>query len=90
MTTQPDPEEQREQMLAWFREHYEAPTMLPFDNETGEHLWIYGGPYSALDVLQQEFSGIMPDDVIESVANELQAENDEWTPMEDEADEQDE
>ena len=90
MTTQADPEKQREQMLAWIREHYEAPDTLPFDNETGEYLWIRGGPYSALDVLQQEFSGIMPDDIIESVANELQAENDEWTPIQDEADEQDE
>lgn len=90
MTTQADPEEQREQMLVWFCEHFEPPDTLPFDNETGTHLWIRGGPISAFDALQQEFSGIMPDDIIESVANELQAENDEWTPKYDEADEQDE
>jgi len=65
------------EMREWFFSNYENPVhKCPYDK--GFH-YIYGGPYNALDVLSQQFSGKYPDELIEEIANELSEDCEEWS-----------
>ncbi len=77
---QAEPELQKEVMEVWFYSHFEDPVdSCPYNSEEGGYQFIYGGPYEADEELQQEFSGIVPDDVIEELARELTNECSEWS-----------
>lgn len=59
-------------MKVWFHENYEDPVEnTPYESAEGGYIYIWGGPYDALEEIQQEFSGTIPDDVIEQLADEL-------------------
>lgn len=70
---------QLEYMEEWFREYYEDPA-----NETsrldGEFVYLWGGPYDALDELGNEFGDLVPEDRIEELARELRQEHINWAP----------
>jgi hypothetical protein len=75
-----EPELQKEVMQAWFYSHYEDPVhSCPHDSGEGGYQFIYGGPYEAGEELENEFSGIVPDDVIQELAEELSNECPEWS-----------
>jgi hypothetical protein len=67
-----DADEQAEAMKGWFRERYEDPAeRTPYESAEGGYIWIFGGPYDAHEELEAEFSGIVPDEVIAHLAEEL-------------------
>jgi hypothetical protein len=75
-----DPELQKEAMQVWFYSRFEDPVhSCPYNSQEGGYQFIYGGPYEADEELQNEFSGIVPDGVIDELADELQNECSEWS-----------
>ena len=59
-------------MREWFLQNYEDPAnSTPYDSDEGGYQFIWGGPYDPRDELSDEFGGVVPDDVIEGLANEL-------------------
>jgi hypothetical protein len=77
---QAEPELQKEVMQVWFYSHYEDPVhSCPHDSGEGGYQFVYGGPYEASEELQNEFSGVVPDEVIEELAEELTDECPEWS-----------
>jgi hypothetical protein len=67
-----DADEQSDAMREWFREHYEDPAeRTPYESAEGGYIWIFGGPYDAHEELEAEFSGVVPDEVIAALAEEL-------------------
>ena len=78
--TKADSDLQKEVMQVWFYEHFEDHVhSCPHNSEEGGYQFIYGGPYEAGEELQTEFSGIVPDEIIEEVAEELTNECSEWS-----------
>jgi len=73
---------QRDVMESWFRSRYEGPReRTPYDSEEGDYVWIWGGPYDAHDELRAEFGGVVPDEVIARLADDLDSESVEWAPV---------
>jgi len=74
------PEIQKAVMRQWFFEHYEDPIeSTPYDSEEGGYLYIWGGPYNAREELDSEFFGTVPHEVVEELAEELEAIAWEWS-----------
>jgi hypothetical protein len=45
-----------EEMEDWFRENFEDPqNETPYDSETGEYQYIWGGPFDASDMIESQF-----------------------------------
>jgi len=75
-----DRDTQLELIESWFRERYEDPAeRTPYESSEG-YIWIWGGPYDAREELQEEFSGIVPDDVIDEIVEKLEGECYQWVP----------
>jgi hypothetical protein len=75
-----DREIQLDAMRSWFYENYEDPVHnCPYISSEGGYQYIYGGPYDAREELEQEFSGIVDEDVIEELADELSDECPNWS-----------
>lgn len=75
-----DHELQKEVMQVWFYGHFEDPVhSCPYNSQEGGYQFIYGGPYEANEELQNEFSDIVPYEVIEELADELENECSEWS-----------
>ena len=67
-----------DQMVDWFREHYENPAEhMPYDSAEGGYQYIAGGPYNASDVLEEEFPGADERDREEAVGI-VESEGTEW------------
>lgn len=76
-------ETQKEFMLMWFYENYEDPAeRTPYEKAEGGYQWIWGGPYDAMEVLSEEFDGIVPHHVISELVKYLEAISVEWAPAE--------
>ncbi len=59
-------------MRHWFHQNYENPVeSCPYESREGGYQYIYGGPYEAREQLDEEFSGVVDDEVIEELADEL-------------------
>jgi hypothetical protein len=75
-----DPDLQKEVMQVWFYGKFEDPVhSCPYNSQEGGYQFIYGGPYEANEELQNEFSDIVPYEVIEELADELENECSEWS-----------
>jgi hypothetical protein len=71
---------QVEAMREWFLQNFEDPAEnTPYDSGEGGYQFIWGGPYNAQEQLSEEFGGIVPDDVIEELADELFGISAEWS-----------
>jgi uncharacterized protein YutE (UPF0331/DUF86 family) len=82
-----DSETQEEVMKAWFFEHFENPVEnTPYMSSEGGYQYIHGGPYDAQEQLQEEFAGIVPDEVIEELSRELDDISTEWAGIPDDSD----
>lgn len=76
-----DRETQLQAMRDWFYRNYEDPAeRTPYESAEGGYIWIWGGPYDAREELEGAFSGLVPDDVIEELAEELTRECWQWAP----------
>src|SRR6266566_8887436 len=65
-------ETQKEAMRSWFLDHFQDPVEeTPYDSGEGGYIYIYGGPYDAREELEARFDGIVPEEVIEKLADEL-------------------
>lgn len=77
-----DPEEQVRIMEAWFRHRYEDPAhRTPYESAEGGYIWVNGGPYDAREQLEEQFQGIVPDEVIEELLDKLHGECVDWAPV---------
>ncbi|MCK9200494.1 MAG: hypothetical protein M0P59_09140 [Gallionella sp.] len=76
-------DEQRTAMREWFRARYCDPAHeTPYNSQEGGYLFIYGGPYDPADVLSNRFSGIVGDDSIQEVIDEMHDEvGVQWAPI---------
>jgi hypothetical protein len=77
--------EQKEAMRKWFFQHYGDPVdETPYIGSEGGYQYIWGGPYDAQQELAGEFEGVVPEDVIEELADELNDISTEWSGNPDE------
>lgn len=68
-----DPERQKEIAKHWFLERYENPAEnTPYETAEGGYIYIWGGPHDANEVLQTEFDGILSEDCLGEIADELE------------------
>jgi hypothetical protein len=75
-----DRDVQMEAMRRWFYANYEDPVhSCPYISSEGGYQYIYGGPYEAREELDQEFSGVVDEGVIEELADNLDNESSEWS-----------
>jgi len=73
-------EEQINEMRDWFYENYKRPVdVCPYDE--GEYVYIWGGPYEPADVLSNEFSENVDEELIDELARELENESFEWSGL---------
>lgn len=78
-----DREVQLDVMRSWFFQNYEDPAeRTPYESAEGGYIWIWGGPYEAREELEAEFAGVVPDDVINELSEELNAICWQWAPTE--------
>ncbi len=76
-----DRETQLEVMDTWFRQKFEDPAeRTPYESAEGGYIWIWGGPYDAREELENEFSRIIADDVIDELVKKLEQECWKWAP----------
>lgn len=76
-------EDQQIAVREWFLSRYCDPAQeTPYNSREGGYLYIHGGPFNADDEINDRFSGIISDEVLQEVISEL--ENDmgsEWAPI---------
>lgn len=78
-----DRETKLDVMRTWFFQNYEDPVeRTPYNSAEGGYLYIWGGPYEARSELESEFSGVVPDDLIEELSEELDSMCGDWGPKE--------
>ena len=77
---------QEQVMRHWFGQNFMDPIELPYDSGEGGYQWIWGSPSDPKDALENEFSGKVSDDLIESLADEYIDINHEWSPQPEEDD----
>jgi len=71
----------KEEMRNWFQENYTEPYELPVDHEEGGYVPIWNGPFDAQDVLKGQFGSVVPEDLIDELADELTQVCAEWSGM---------
>lgn len=69
-------------MRIWFRSRFCDPAdETPYNSHEGGYLFIHGGPFDPSDELPARFSGIVNDDLVQRVVDEMVDEvGDEWAP----------
>jgi hypothetical protein len=77
---------QEEVMRHWFGQNFMDPNELPYDSGEGGYQWIWGRASDPKDALENEFSGKVSDELIESLADEYIEISHEWSPQPDEDD----
>ncbi|WP_421207670.1 hypothetical protein [Aeromonas enteropelogenes] len=83
-------ETRAELLRDWFFERYEDPAnSTPYNSAEGGYLYIWGGPYDAVEVLSEEFEPWLPFEVIEEIADELELSHMEWERIPSEEDQHD-
>lgn len=74
-----DSDIQRDVMSIWFLSNFEHPAEhTPYESREGGYIYIWGGPYDAEEELCSEFADIVPEQVIDGLVKELEAESTEW------------
>jgi hypothetical protein len=72
---------QVEALKTWFFANYEDPAEnTPYDGGEGGYQFIHGGPFDAHEVLNNEFAGVVPEDVIDEVVESVEHYAIEWAP----------
>lgn len=75
-------EEAAEAIRDWFFENYEDPVhSTPYVGNEGGYQYIHGGPYDARDVLEDEFSGVVRQRVIDAAVELIEEDGTlDWMP----------
>jgi DNA-binding MarR family transcriptional regulator len=78
-----DRDQQIELMREWFLSRYCDPANeTPYESAEGGYIWIWGGPYYAEEELQERFAGVVDDETIEALADDLNSDGIyEWAPI---------
>lgn len=75
-----DRETQIDVMRNWFFANFADPAEnTPYESAEGGYIYIWGGPYEPAEELHDEFGGLIRDDVIDELADELRGIAWEWT-----------
>lgn len=70
--TAADPDMQRQAMKAWFLARYCDPAEdTPYITAEGGYIWVHSGPYHPDEELQERFAGLVDDQLIDDVVDEL-------------------
>lgn len=82
------PDLQKDVMRAWFQSRFQDPAMeTPYISAEGGYIYVHGGPYDARDELEGRFGGLVDDEAIEEVIDDLESEGIvEWAPIHTEPD----
>jgi hypothetical protein len=77
--------EKRELMVQWFHQNFEDPAeRTSYVSAEGGYLWNHGGPHDAREQLFDMFGSIVPEKLIEEVAEEVEADGiTEWASARD-------
>ena len=60
-------------LVHWFRGMFEDPANeTPYDKREGGYQFVWGGPYEARDEFEQEFGGIVSEEVIDAAVSEVE------------------
>ncbi|CAN7355254.1 hypothetical protein LJR231_002058 [Phyllobacterium sp. LjRoot231] len=72
-----------EVMVQWFHENYEDPAVqTPHESAEGGYQWIWGGPYDADEVIQEEFSEVADYETMQRAVAEVTREGlFDWAPV---------
>lgn len=74
-------------MQQWFHANYENPVEnTPYESAEGGYIYIWGGPYDPYEELEGEFGGVVPDKLINELAQDLRDISWEWTGRPDSSD----
>ncbi|MGV3526290.1 MAG: restriction endonuclease subunit S [Candidatus Sericytochromatia bacterium] len=77
-----DKQNQLELMKKWFLQNFEDPQENnPYDSESGDYIFIWGGPFNAIEVLLEEFEEYVDKSVIEELANQLEKISPVWSTV---------
>ncbi len=69
-------------MRTWFLENYCDPVYCcPHEASEGGYLYIWGGPYDAKEILNDEFDSEESENLIDTLAYELFSESPNWSPI---------
>lgn len=67
-------------MRTWFFENYENPVNnTPYESAEGGYIYIWGGPYDPTEELEAQFGGLISEDVIAELSDELSDISWDWT-----------
>lgn len=76
-----------DELKEWFYGAYEDPAQsLPYNSREGGYQWIRGGPYTALEALEEEYGNQYAFEDLEKIAREIEDESGgltEWSPIDD-------
>lgn len=78
-----DEDDQRIAVKEWFLARYCDPAMnTPYNGQEGGYLFVNGGPYDPAEELHSRFSGVVSDEIIDEIVDDLHAEVGEmWAPV---------
>ncbi|ACD96146.1 hypothetical protein Glov_2432 [Trichlorobacter lovleyi SZ] len=78
-----DEVDQATAVKCWFYARYCDPAHeTPYNTREGGYLFIHGGPYDPAVVLPDRFSGIVSDEIIQDIIDDLYSEvGDKWAPI---------
>jgi len=75
-----DRDEVKVAIRRWFRSNFEDPAEnTPYDSELGDYVYIWGGPYSARDEIDDTFHDV-DQQIRDEVVDELELQGWEWAP----------
>jgi hypothetical protein len=71
-------------MIAWFHGEYEDPVhRLPYNSREGGYQWVNGGPYTADDAIQGEFSNLAAFETMQDAVTRIEEDGFDWSPRPD-------
>lgn len=70
-----------EKIKDWFFENFEDPVhSTPYISAEGGYQYIWGGPYSARDIIENIFADAASQELIDAAIEELESEGWDWVP----------
>lgn len=75
-----DKETQISVMKTWFFQHYEDPAEhTPYESREGGYIYIWGGPYEAIEELETEFGNLISKENITELSEDLGKISEKWS-----------
>lgn len=78
-----DREEIVEAIKDWFSENFEDPAQsTPYDGGEGGYQWVWGGPFSAREEIEDAFF-TLDQEILDEAISAIEEDGDEWAPSQD-------